>query len=82
MTGLTPPSSAALVRLVATREASTRLRDKNFLIGSIVIVVLLLGVMAFQVVLSSGSDEARVGIVGETGVVQSKVREALRAERV
>ena len=65
------PSSAALVRLVAAREASTRLRDKNFIIGSVVIVVLLLGIMGINVVTGSGSDEARVGIVGEAGPLES-----------
>jgi ABC-2 type transport system permease protein len=65
------PSSAALVRLVAAREASTRLRDKNFIIGSIVIVVLLLGIMGVQIAAGSGSDEVRVGLVGEGGAVES-----------
>ena len=65
------PSSAALVRLVATREASTRLRDKNFIIGSVVIVVLLLAVMGINVVTGSGGEEARVGVVGEAGPLES-----------
>jgi ABC-2 type transport system permease protein len=59
------------VRLVAAREASTRLRDKNFIIGSIVIIVLLLAVMGFQVAAGSGDDEARIGVVGETGALES-----------
>jgi ABC-2 type transport system permease protein len=57
--------SAALVRLVAGREVSTRLRDKNFIISSIVIIVVLIGVMAFQVILGSGEDEGRLGVVGD-----------------
>jgi ABC-2 type transport system permease protein len=61
------PSSASLVRLVAGREISSRIRDKNFIISSIVIVVLLLGVMAFQVAVNSGGAEGRLGIVGDTG---------------
>ncbi len=68
------PSGVALVRLVAAREASTRLRDKNFLIGSAVIVVLLLGIMGMQVAADSGSDEASVGIVGESGALESALR--------
>ena len=71
MSELRRPSSAAIVRLVAAREASTRLRDKNFVVGSIVIVVLLLGIMGMQVASQSGGDEARVGIVGETGALES-----------
>ena len=68
--GTRPPSSAAMVRLVAAREASSRLRDKNFLIGSIVIVVVLVGIMAFQIAASSGSEQARLGVVGEPAEVE------------
>jgi ABC-2 type transport system permease protein len=60
------PSSAGLVRLVAGREISSRIRDKNFIISSIVIIVLLMGVMAFQVIVNSGNAEGRLGIVGGT----------------
>jgi ABC-2 type transport system permease protein len=57
--------SAALVRLVARREISTRIRDKSFIVSSLVIVVLLLGAMGFQIAMSSGSDEVRAGLVGD-----------------
>ncbi|WP_116449727.1 ABC transporter permease [Blastococcus litoris] len=57
-------SSASLVRLVAAREISARVRDKNFVISSIVILVVLLGLLGFQVAMSSGADETRVGVVG------------------
>ncbi|RBY74431.1 ABC transporter permease [Geodermatophilus sp. TF02-6] len=59
------PGSAALVRLVAGREVSSRVRDRNFIVSSVVILVLLLGVMAFQVAVGSGADQARLGIVGD-----------------
>jgi ABC-2 type transport system permease protein len=58
-------SSATLVRLVAGREISARLRDKNFIISSMVIVVVLLGVLGLQVALNSGDDVTKVGVVGE-----------------
>ncbi|MGY1841049.1 MULTISPECIES: ABC transporter permease [unclassified Modestobacter] len=57
-------SPAALVRLVAAREVSTRIRDKNFLIGSAVLIVLIVGMLVFQVVINSGTDETRIGVVG------------------
>jgi len=57
--------SAALVRLVAGREMSSRLRDKNFIISSIVIILLLVGSLALQVALNAGEGETRVGVVGE-----------------
>jgi ABC-2 type transport system permease protein len=65
VSGQRPLGSGALVRLVAGREISTRLRDKNFIISSIVIIVVLIGVMAFQVVVGAGEDEGRVGVVGD-----------------
>ncbi|TFV63402.1 ABC transporter permease [Geodermatophilus sp. DF01-2] len=61
------PGSAGLVRLVAAREVSSRIRDKNFVISSVVIIVLLLGAMAFQVAVNSGSDASRLGLVGGDG---------------
>jgi ABC-2 type transport system permease protein len=69
VSGPEPLGSAALVRLVAGREISTRLRDKNFIISSIVIIVVLIGVMAFQVVVGSGADEGRIGIVGDASAL-------------
>ncbi len=61
------PGSAALVRLVAAREVSSRIRDRNFIVSSVVIVVLLLGVMAFQVVANSGGEASRLGVVADDG---------------
>ncbi len=61
------PGSAALVRLVAAREVSSRIRDRNFIVSSVVIVVLLLGVMAFQVVANSGGGASRLGVVADDG---------------
>jgi len=57
--------STALVRLVAAREISSRVRDKNFIISSIVILVLLVGSLALQVALNSGDEETRIGVVGD-----------------
>jgi ABC-2 type transport system permease protein len=57
--------SAALVRLVAARELSARVRDKNFIISSVVILVLLIGTLGLQVALSSGGEQTRIGVVGD-----------------
>jgi ABC-2 type transport system permease protein len=58
------PSSAELVRLVARREVSTRIRDKGFIISSIVILLVIVGAVVIQVVTGSGDEESRVGLVG------------------
>jgi ABC-2 type transport system permease protein len=68
------PGSAALVRLVAAREVSSRIRDRNFIVSSVVIIVLLLGLLAFQVVASSGDSGSRLGIVGDDGRLGAAVQ--------
>ena len=65
--GARTPGSAALVRLVAAREVSSRIRDKNFIVSSVVILVLLLGMMAFQVALSGGREASRLAVVADDG---------------
>jgi ABC-2 type transport system permease protein len=60
------PGSAALVRMVAAREVSSRIRDKNFIVSSAVILVLLLGMMAFQVAVS-GVEASRIAVVADDG---------------
>jgi ABC-2 type transport system permease protein len=71
-----PHTPAELVRLVAGREISTRIRDKGFLIGSAVLIVLILGMLGFQVAVSSGEDTTKVGVVGGS----APVTEALRTQ--
>lgn len=68
--------SAALVRLVTAREVSARIRDKNFIISSAVILLVLVGVLGLQVALNSGSDTVRLGVVGGT----EQLRSALEAQ--
>jgi len=62
-----PLSSGQLVRLVAAREISTRIRDRTFIASSVLMIVLILGVLVFQVVVNSGDDTSRVGVVGDPG---------------
>jgi ABC-2 type transport system permease protein len=55
--------SATLVRLVAGREISTRLRDKNFLISTAVLLVLIIGVMVFQIIVNDNASKSMIGVV-------------------
>lgn len=79
MTAPTEPSSAALVRLVAAREMSTRIRDKGFIISSVVILLVIVGAMLFQVLLGSGDEESRVGLVGGDASVAAALEAQGRA---
>jgi ABC-2 type transport system permease protein len=74
VTGPKDLGSAALVRLVAAREISARVRDKNFIISSAVIILVLVGLLAFQVAANSGTEETRIGVVGgDPGLEQALV---------
>ena len=59
-------SSSAMVRLVAAREINARVRDKNFIISSVVIVLVLFGLLGLQVALDSGSDPTRIGVLSDS----------------
>ncbi|SDO41314.1 ABC-2 type transport system permease protein [Klenkia soli] len=69
------PSTAARIRLVAGREITTRARDKGFLISSAVIVLLVLGVMVFQLLSGGSGSSTAIGTVdGGAQVEQALVR--------
>ena len=69
-----PNSPATLVRLVAVREISTRIRDKGFLISSAVLILLILGMLVFQVVVNSGGSAPRIGVVGGDAAVEQALQ--------
>lgn len=57
-------STFGQVRLVAGREITTRARDKGFIISSLVIVLLVVGVMVFQLVAGGRTSSTTIGVVG------------------
>lgn len=57
-------SGLSMVRLVAGREISTRLRDKAFLISSGILLLLIVGLTVFQVVIHNNGSKATIGVVG------------------
>ena len=64
-----PHSPAQLVRLVAGREVLTRVRDKGFLIGSAVLIVIIIGLLVFQVAMASGANATKIAVVGGSAPV-------------
>ncbi|QNG39248.1 ABC transporter permease [Geodermatophilaceae bacterium NBWT11] len=49
---------------------STRVRDKGFIVSSVVIVLLVLGLMVFQLVSGSQTSTSTIGVVGGTPQVE------------
>ena len=64
------PGSARLISLVARREISTRVTDKGFLISTAVTLLVILGTIAVQVLLSAGNDSTRIGVVGQSSSIE------------
>ena len=54
--GSSPPARAPAWRLVATREVLVKLADRNFLIGTLVTLLLIAGLLGLQALLG---DRAR-----------------------
>ncbi|MCO7219698.1 ABC transporter permease [Klenkia sp. PcliD-1-E] len=69
-------SAAGQVRLVARREITTRVRDKGFIISSLVIVLLVVGVMIFQLVAGGRGSTTTIGVVGGNPSVQTALQQA------
>lgn len=74
-TGDLPMSSARIVSLVARREILARLKDKNFILSSLFIVVLILGSVVFQVLIQSGANSVSVGIAGGPQQLSTAIQE-------
>jgi ABC-2 type transport system permease protein len=65
---------ATAVRLVAQRELNTRLRTRGFVIGTIVILAVMVGYLAFQASMISGSDQYKVGLTEQSSGVAAPLQ--------
>ncbi|WP_410618427.1 ABC transporter permease [Amycolatopsis sp. cmx-8-4] len=64
-------SGRRAVWLVMKRELNTRLRTRSFVIGTVVMLVLLLGYVGFQTALAGAADKRTVGLTGQAiGIAQ------------
>jgi ABC-2 type transport system permease protein len=73
-------SGRRAVWLVMKRELNTRLRTRSFVIGTVVMLVLLLGYVGFQAALAGSADKSTVGLTGQaTGIAQQLQTKAAQA---
>ncbi|MFD9895987.1 ABC transporter permease [Amycolatopsis sp. NPDC059027] len=64
-------SARRAIWLVMKRELNTRLRTRSFVVGTAVMLVLLIGFVAFQSGLAGSSSKSTVGLTGQsTGIAQ------------
>ncbi|MEI4273044.1 ABC transporter permease [Klenkia sp. LSe6-5] len=69
-------STFGQVRLVAGREITTRARDKGFIISSLVIVLLVVGVMIFQLVAGGTTSTTTIGVVDGNPSVTTALKQS------
>lgn len=75
-------SGRRAVWLVMKRELNTRLRTRSFVIGTVVMLVLLLGYVGFQTSLAGSADKSTVGLTGQaTGIARQLQIEAAQSGR-
>ena len=67
-----------LVRLVARREIVTRLRERSFLISTVVTLLIIVAVVVLPSLFNRGDDGVTVGIVGESSTVEPALQQAAR----
>lgn len=69
-------TSAQIVSLVAKREISTKIRDKTFLISTAIFIVIIAGIVGFNVLLSQSGSSYSVGTVGQLDPAYKKAIES------
>jgi ABC-2 type transport system permease protein len=75
-------SGRRAVWLVMKRELNTRLRTRSFVVGTVVLLVLLLGYVGFQTALAGSSDKSTVGLTGQAiGIAQQLQTQAALSGR-
>ncbi|MEV6645268.1 ABC transporter permease [Amycolatopsis sp. NPDC051371] len=75
-------SGRRAVWLVMKRELNTRLRTRSFVVGTVVMLVLLLGYVGFQTSLAGSADKSTVGLTGQaTGIARQLQVEAAQSGR-
>lgn len=71
-----------LVGLVARREITTRVRERSFLISTIITLLIIAAVIVIPALLSRGGDKVTVGLVGAPAAVEPALRQAAEAAAV
>ena len=71
-----------MVPLVVRREISTRVRERSFLISTVITLVIIAAVIAIPAIFNSGDDKITVGLVGNTSTVQPALEQAAKVQDV
>ncbi len=76
MTAPDTGSPRGLVGLVARREITTRVRERSFLISTVVTLLIIAAVIVIPTLLDRGGDKVTVGLVGAPAAVEPALQQA------
>jgi ABC-2 type transport system permease protein len=71
-----------MVALVARREIVTRVRERSFLISTLVTLLILAAIVVVPALLDRGEDQVTVGVLGGAAGVEPALREAAQLSEV
>jgi ABC-2 type transport system permease protein len=71
-----------MVPLVLRREITTRVRERSFLISTVVTLIIVAAVVVVPALFNSDDNEVTVGLVGSTATVPSALEQAARVQDV
>jgi ABC-2 type transport system permease protein len=69
-----------MVQLVLRREITTRIRERSFLISTLVTLLIIAAVVIIPSLFNRGSDDVTVGLVGDTATVQPALQQAAQVQ--
>jgi ABC-2 type transport system permease protein len=71
-----------MVALVAHREITTRVRERSFIISTIVTLLIIVAIIVLPALFDRGDDEVTIGLVGDSRTVEPALRQAAAAQDV
>jgi ABC-2 type transport system permease protein len=79
-TGRREGAPRGMVALVARREITSRIRERSFLISTVVTLLIIVAVIVLPAIFSGGDDDVSVGVVGPVGAVEPALQAAAKAD--
>jgi ABC-2 type transport system permease protein len=73
-------SPRGMVQLVVRREITTRVRERSFLISTVITLIIVAAVVIVPSLFNSDDDNVTVGLVGDTTTVQPALEQAAKVE--
>ena len=69
-----------MVSLVARREITTRIRERSFLISTLITLLIIAAVVVLPTLFDSDDETVSVGLVGDTAVVEPALQQAAQVQ--